>query len=256
MEKTNNTISYRTVWTMTLAALGVVYLLWNVAALDFLVYPLRLFVTYIHEAGHSLMALLTGGRVIGFSVSPDGSGLATTAGGSRALILPAGYLGAAFFGAALFYLVNTLRRPRFLAIIIGVGMVVFTLMYASLDASGAPVAFIVGILGGAALIGMGWKLNRTINMLVLNVLAIMTGLNAILDLWLIVRFSNLRSSDGLVRNDALAFSEEITPLIPPVVIALIWALIAVLMLGAAVYYALLRPALKAQDAEHKPRREF
>ncbi|MBC8100177.1 MAG: M50 family metallopeptidase, partial [Armatimonadetes bacterium] len=95
-----------------LVALAVVYVLWNVQAFDPLLYPIRLFVTYVHEAGHSLMALLTGGRVVGFVVHPDGSGLATTAGGSRALILPAGYLGAALFGAVLFYLVNRVRYTR------------------------------------------------------------------------------------------------------------------------------------------------
>ncbi|HEX2619235.1 MAG TPA: M50 family metallopeptidase, partial [Phototrophicaceae bacterium] len=107
---------------LAMIALGVVYLLWNIPALDGLIYPFRLFVSYVHEAGHSVTAIITGGSVIGFTISPDGSGVATTVGGTRALILPAGYLGAALFGAILFYLVNTVRYTRFIAVVIGAGL--------------------------------------------------------------------------------------------------------------------------------------
>jgi len=47
---------------ITLVAMIIVYILWNVPDLRVVLYPLNLFVTYIHEAGHSLAALLTGGR--------------------------------------------------------------------------------------------------------------------------------------------------------------------------------------------------
>lgn len=245
--ETPTQLSYRRMLTINLIGLAVVYVLWNVPALDFIVYPLRLFVTYVHEAGHSLMALLTGGRVISFVVNSDGSGLATTAGGTRALILPAGYIGAAFFGAALFYLTNTFRRPRTLAFGLGGLLIFFTLMYSGVGSSGAPLAFLVGILSGAALIGMGWKLSRDVNLLVLSVLAMMTGLNALLDLWYIVQSPNVSGAQGMVRNDAAAFSQNVAPIFPASIWALIWALIAVGMLGAAIYYSLLRPLLK--DAE-------
>jgi len=239
-----NHLSYRRTLFITLMAMGVVYILWNVPALDFIVYPLRLFVTYVHEAGHSAMALLTGGEVVSFVVNSDGSGVARTAGGSRALILPAGYLGAAFFGATLFYLSNTVRRPRTIALVVGAILIVFTLMYSGVFASGEPLAFIIGILGGIALIAMGWKLSRDINLLVLNVLALMTGLNALLDLWFIVSSPNVSSENGVIRNDAAAFSREVASFLPASVWALIWTLIAVVMLGAAMYYSLIRPLLK------------
>lgn len=227
-------------WMSIFGALTIVYLLWNIDALDFIVYPLRLFVTFVHEAGHSGMALLTGGKVIGFSVSGDGSGLATTAGGSRALILPAGYLGAAFFGAILFYTVNSFRRPRTIAIIIGVILLFFTVSFASVSPSGEYFAMVVGVGMGLLLLGMGWKLNRSVNLLILNVLAIMTSLNAVLDLVSLVDHADICTRD--VCNDAAAFSEEVAGL-PAEVWAFIWAGIAVMMVGVAVYYSLLRPSL-------------
>lgn len=224
---------------LALLALGVVYLLWNIPALSGIIYPFRLFVTYVHEVSHSLMAIITGGTVTGFTISPDGSGVATTIGGSRALILPAGYLGAAFFGAVLFYIVNTVRYTRPIAVLLGIGLVVFTTIYSRPDQSGTPTAFLVGWIFGLALIGMGWQLPQTINILILNVLAMLTSLNAVLDLLYLTRASG--ASAGVVRNDAAAFSAEIAPLLPPVVWAILWAGLALLMLVISIYFSIIRP---------------
>lgn len=228
-------------------ALLIVYLLWNIPALEFIVVPLRLFVTYVHEAGHSLMAMLTGGRVIQFVVSPNGSGLATTAGGTRALILPAGYLGAAFFGAALFYLANRFPQwVRQMAFVLGAAMLTFTILFARPDEGGAATAILVGGLMGLALMAMAWKANPLVNLLVLDVLAAMTALNAVLDVWLLVRYAD-SASRGIVTNDAAAFSRDIMPILPPAVIAFIWAGIAILMMGVAIWYTIIRPLRQELD---------
>lgn len=232
----------RSLWIAVIAVV-VVYLLWNIPAFDPLLYPLRLFVTYVHEAGHSIMALITGGQVIQFSISSDGSGLATTAGGIRALILPAGYLGAAFFGAALFYFTHTLRYPRVISIMLGIGLIIFSVLFARPDRSGLPLALIIGGLFGIALIAVGWKLNRALNIFILNVLAIITSLNAVMDLLLLI--NNANHSAGMIRNDAAAFSAEIFPL-PAVVWAILWAGLAILLLGAAVYYSIIRRIRRSQ----------
>lgn len=229
--------------SITAVAVVIVYLLWNVPALSPLAYPFRLFVTYVHEAGHALAALATGGRVIGFSVSADGSGLATTAGGSRAVILPAGYLGAALFGALLFYVVNTRPYARTISIVLGVALVIFTVLYARPDSSGVPVALFIGLLVGGGLIALGWKVNSDINLLVLNVLALMTALNAVMDVTLLIRHSDvvMVTQHGIVRNDAAAFSQEVAPWVPAAVWAVLWAAIAIAMVGAAIYFSIVRP---------------
>lgn len=232
---------------ITSIAMALVYILWNTPSLDFLMYPLRLFVTYIHEAGHALAAIISGGEVVGFLVSPNGSGLAITRGGSRALILPAGYIGAALFGSMLFYTAN--RFPRFInpiAIGLGVGIVLFTIAFARPDESGAPVALVVGLTFGAILALIGWRANRLITLLIVNILGMVTALNAVLDVWFVVQYAD--AGRGMVTNDAAAFSREITPLIPPVVIALIWAAIAVLLLGMAIWYGVWKPLRSEIDS--------
>lgn len=163
----------------------------------------------------------------------NGTGVATTAGGNRLLILPAGYLGAAFFGALLFYLVNSVPFPRKISLAVGTLMIVVALY---LRASG--IALFTGVLGGLGLLYLSLRGSTHLNTLVLNLLAVLTGLNAVLDLVFLVR--NTGASLGSIRNDAAAMA-ELTLGIPAVIWAVIWALIAVFMLGCAVWYSVLKP---------------
>ena len=220
---------------LALLAIAVAVIAWNLPALDFAMVPLRLFVTFVHESGHGLAAILTGGEFRTLTVMADGSGVATTAGGARALILPAGYLGAALFGAALFLLANRVQRVRWVSGGLAVLLVGFTLFYTPFLSTG----FLVGLGFAAALGLLAWKGSADINRIVLMVLAVLVALNAVLDLTLLVQYSGV--SMGSVRNDAAAFSAEIFPLIPGAVWALCWAGIAIALLIGAVWVALIRP---------------
>ncbi len=228
---------------MALALIGmvIVFFLWNIPQLDFILYPFRLFVTYVHEAGHGLAALITGGRFLGFEVYGNGAGQAITSGGWRALILPAGYLGAALFGAVLFYIVNTVPYPRTISRILGVLLIGFAVLFSRFISAQfvVSIAPFVGVISGLALFLLGARANRDANILVLNVLAMLTALNAVMDLVQLVQYSDI--GIGQVRNDAAAFSAEITPLIPAAIWALLWALAAVLMLGVSVWYSVIHP---------------
>ncbi|MEM9916938.1 MAG: M50 family metallopeptidase [Bacteroidota bacterium] len=73
-------------------------------------YPITLFVTFLHEFGHALGAIITGGTVENLQVNEDGSGFTVTRGGSRGIILMGGYLGSAILGNLLFYIGS--RKPK------------------------------------------------------------------------------------------------------------------------------------------------
>ncbi len=204
-----------------------------------ILFPVRLFVTFVHEAGHALAGLLTGGQVQGFEVSLDGSGLANISGGSVSLIAPAGYLGAALFGSLLFFLCNRIPRwTRALSFLVGVAIIVLSLAFAMPSAERSATALIVGIGFGVGLMALGWFAPRMVNVFVLNTLAVLTGLNALFDLWLIV--SNPGAGTETALNDAARFSSEITPLLSPAVVAFIWAAIAVGMMALAMYFGLIK----------------
>jgi hypothetical protein len=229
---------------LALAAMGIVFVLWNIPQLDFILYPFRLFVTFVHEAGHGLAAILTGGRFEGFEVFSSGAGQALTFGGSRAIILPAGYLGAALFGAVLFYLVNTVPYPRIISRVLGVALIIFSLLFSRFISADfiISVAPLVGLMSGLLLFLIGQRANNDVNILVLSVLAILTGMNAVLDLAYLVQ--NTSASLGALRNDAAAFSQEITPGIPTVIWAAVWSLAALAMLGISIWYSIIHPLRK------------
>ncbi len=68
-----------------------------------ILYPIRLFVTFLHEFGHAIGAKITGGWVENVQINADGSGFTRTAGGNRSVILMGGYIGSALFGNFLFF---------------------------------------------------------------------------------------------------------------------------------------------------------
>ena len=73
-------------------------------------YPVTLLVTFLHEFGHAVGAIITGGKVDFLRVNPDGSGVTGTIGGWRSVILMGGYIGSAIFGNLLFYI--GARQPK------------------------------------------------------------------------------------------------------------------------------------------------
>src|SRR4026209_2067539 len=77
---------------------------WYLPLLGYVVYPLQLFATFIHEGSHVLATLLTGNSVQSLTVSSDGSGAVWSQGTgafSSLLISSAGYLGTTLYGALL-----------------------------------------------------------------------------------------------------------------------------------------------------------
>ncbi len=89
-----------------------------------ILYPIILLVTYLHEFGHALGAIITGGEVASLQVNQDGSGLCMTRGGNRAIILMGGYIGSAILGNILFYIgAKTPRFAKFAMITLALSMI-------------------------------------------------------------------------------------------------------------------------------------
>jgi len=225
--------------SMSLIALVVVFIVWNIPALDFALYPFRLFVTFVHESGHGLAAILTSGEFIRFEVMEDGTGLATTRGGLRAAILPAGYLSAALFGTGLFWVTNRVPYPRLIALALSGALVTLSLLYGQTS----QIALVVGCAFAGALAAMSLIASRYVIVLVLNILALMTALNAVLDLLFLTRNVGARTPDGRVLNDAAAFANEVMPQTSPALWAWMWAAISLVLMAYAVYRSLLKPLL-------------
>ena len=69
-----------------------------------ILYPFTIFVTFVHECGHAVASLLTGGHVESMAVAKDGSGLTISRNvpGIRTLVvMNAGYMASTLYGAIM-----------------------------------------------------------------------------------------------------------------------------------------------------------
>lgn len=105
---------------------------WYLPLVGYVVYPLQLFATFIHEGGHVLAAILSGNSVQSLTVSPDTSGEVYSVGSgwfSQLFISSAGYVGTTAFGAAMLawirYGLSSHRLLYISSAIIGVLTVMF-----------------------------------------------------------------------------------------------------------------------------------
>jgi hypothetical protein len=93
-ELTNNKIRFTPIAILSIFS----FILWQLPYSNALLFPLKMFVTYIHESSHGLAAIITGGSLVRFEMALDTSGLAYTSGGIRTLIVSAGYIGSTIWG--------------------------------------------------------------------------------------------------------------------------------------------------------------
>ena len=230
--------------TLTLIGLAGLFtlLIAIVPGLNLLNYPFRLLLTLVHELGHGLAALITGGDFIRFQISPDGSGLAYTAGGWRFVVIPAGYLGVALFGALLIAIGHNHRLSRMAMGLIGGGMVLLTIRYA------IPTIFTgqilvgslttaAGIIFGAIFLGVALKATPRLIIFLIHVVAIQAGLTAFSDLSTVIGLST--QFLNAPANDARSMAE--LTFIPAIVWALLWAVAALVLIGGAIWLTWLGP---------------
>lgn len=120
-----------------LLILVIVMALWN----TIIIKPLKIFTVFLHELGHTLMAVIFGGGIKAFHVSFDESGYAITASKgwfSSFMIANGGYLGSILFALLILYLKRTAFRKYilgtvailFLGVAIKYGDSLFTIVYA------------------------------------------------------------------------------------------------------------------------------
>ena len=198
--------------------------------------PITIFVTTIHELGHALACLATGGAVSGLTIVSDShghGGLTFCQGGNPFIYTPAGYLGTALAGCLL---VAAARLPRlsksvlfFIGCVIGLASVV--LMSGTIFQQGRIFegigSIFWGLLLAAGLIWAALKLPVGLANFLLLFLAVETGLNALSDVILLAEQS-MGLSPG-AWSDATNMA-QLTG-IPAFIWAILWAITAGVMLG-------------------------
>src|SRR4029079_14787724 len=88
-------------WIAAALSLGISLTRWGPLVL----YPFRLFTTWVHECGHAVMTLLVGGQVNSIVIERNAAGVTSSlipqSRMAQGLVASAGYLGASIVGCAL-----------------------------------------------------------------------------------------------------------------------------------------------------------
>jgi hypothetical protein len=186
------------------------------------VYPLRLFVTFIHEGGHALAALLTLGSVERLIIYADASGVTHTVGGLSVLIASAGYLASTAYGAGLLTLLHDGGRAKAVLTVTAAMILTLTGFFA---ANSFSLFIGIALTGLLLWVAIGWSARWA--HFFLSFLAVQCCLNALYDLrtlFLISATTNLHSDAVNMQNETM---------IPAIVWASAWTIISLLALVIA-----------------------
>jgi hypothetical protein len=192
---------------------------------SFLVYPFKLFVTFIHEGGHALAAVATLGDVERIVINPDTSGLTLSLGGLSIVIASAGYLTSTLYGAALLLICRNGRNAKAalgVSAALILGLTVFFMDFRS-----GLFSWIVGIVLTAGLVGFAFASNPKVAHFFLSFLAVQCCLNALYDLRVLFLLS------ATTREASDAMNMQRLTLIPAVVWALLWLGLSLVVLWLA-----------------------
>lgn len=217
-----------------LAATAISLLLWFIPFAWLLYYPFEIFVTFIHEGGHALAAVLTGNSVNYMWVATNTEGVtATTADGrllAQMFVSSAGYLGAMAYGALLLVLIRKAVAARIVLLASGLYIFALTMIFGvikplwSLDGlSGIPFTLVSGIVLSVALVLIARFASARVATFFMSFLAVQCVLNALFDLKDLFALSSPFGS-ALVHTDAVNMANATH--IPAIFWAAFWILLA------------------------------
>lgn len=202
-----------------------------------LLYPFKLFTTWIHECGHAVMTVLVGGRVTSITIEPDTSGLTQSLVPvgriARGLVASSGYLGAAAVGCLLMAATRVEKWAHVILLSLGLFMLVTLVLWMR-----NPFGVVVVLAWGGTLILLARRGVTNAARFLLSLLAIQVALQSVYDirvLFLIERGAS--DADTMAR---LFF-------LPSWVWAAAWMLTSVAMLGATLWMTRERARLRFQQ---------
>jgi Peptidase M50B-like len=208
--------------------------LWFIPFAGVITWPLRQFVTLLHEAGHAIAALATFGQVHRIALDWNGGGVTLFAGGWTLIVASAGYLSTIVYGSSLLLVLRRARNARGAAIFTAVLLLLITGLF-----GGNLLAWLTGLAFGGGCLWIGLKAKPKVTHFVMSFLAVQCVLNALYDLRTLLFLS---AYDSNIHTDAQLMAAATNGFIPGLVWALGWSALAAVMLAATllIYYRSLR----------------
>ena len=194
-----------------LAYMIALWWLWDTSV----IYPLKIFVVFLHELSHGLAALVMGGSIQRIEISPNQGGVCYCGGGSRFLTLSAGYLGSLAWGVGLLLIAGTRKLWHFATmVVLGMIVVVVSVLYIR-----TMFGLTFGLMFGLGLLAVARYLPIEVQTITLTVIGLTSCLYAILDIK-----SDILDRPG-IRSDARMLA-DLTG-VPTLVWGVLWIAIAV-----------------------------
>ena len=187
--------------------------------------PLKILVVFFHELSHGIAAILTGGEIVALSVTPDQGGVAHTRGGSRFMILTAGYLGSLLCGILLLLAGLKSGADRAIVAVLGLVVLLITALYMR---DLFPVIF--GASTGALMLAMARFLPNAVNDLALRVIGLTSMIYVPRDIFSdTIERAHLRS-DAFMLGELVGGGAQLW--------GGIWLIISIVVLGVCLRYGL------------------
>ena len=178
------------------------------------IYPIKVFVVLLHEVGHGLAAILTGGEISRIEINANLGGVCWSRGGSMFVVLPAGYLGSMAFGGLILIGAAKTRHDRAISMGIGLAVGAITLLY---------VRNLFGIVFGLAfavgMIAVGRFLSEGLNDLLLKFIGMTSSLYAIIDIKEDLISRTVQGSDAYQMSKLFG--------LPPLFWGILWIVVAI-----------------------------
>jgi hypothetical protein len=208
-------------WAAVAVSLVISFTPWAAIVL----YPFKLFTTWVHECGHALMTVFVGGHVSSITIERDTSGLTRSlvpAGRvSGGLVASSGYLGAALVGCLLIAATRVEKWAPAILLSVGTFMLVTLVLWMR-----NPFGVGVVLVWGVALIALARRGVGSAPRFLLSLLAIQVALNSVYDLRVLLLLDRGQS-------DAATMARLF--LLPAWVWAMVWMLMSVVMLSATLW---------------------
>lgn len=195
------------------------FFFWN----TFIVFPIKVFVVFLHETSHSITILLTGGKVSEISLGFDLGGKIVAEGGNDIAIASSGYLGSLLFG--LLILITTelhkVRRNIFLVL-------AFLFFLITILSSPTLEFVLIGLITIGMFVFFAFYIRIRLVKIVAKVLALVSAIYVLIDLKEDM-LSNNFSSDAQILAGLTGIDQ--------LVISLIWIVLSVLAIWLVIKYS-------------------
>lgn len=146
-----------------------------------MLYPFKLFTTWVHECGHAVMTVIVGGRVSFIVIEPNTAGITRSlipeGHIAQGLVASAGYLGASIVGCVLMTAARGKKQAH--AILLGVGACMLATLAIWIR---NPFGIAVVLIWSIALIALSRHASGPVSSFVLSLLAVQVALDSVYDI--------------------------------------------------------------------------